>query len=87
MLVFLEDTEKGGETIWPCPGKDSKGKPIKGQCQTAFDGGARWFNGKKAVVNGERDQAAPRLPPTLPRTVPCVPRRLLLPPNSHHPPR
>jgi prolyl 4-hydroxylase len=56
ILTYLSDVDEGGETIWPCTGKTDKGESVSSSCKTAFDGGARWFNGEKTVVKGVNGQ-------------------------------
>ena len=48
VLMYLEDTELGGETVFPC----NLNKSTSALCQKSFAGKARWHNGKRTVVEG-----------------------------------
>jgi hypothetical protein len=56
--------KKGGGTVWPCraelpPSKESNSSKNKFNgslseaCKSAFDKGARWFDGKDTTVKGQ----------------------------------
>jgi len=52
VLVYLRDVHEGGGTVWPCRGAGPDGKTPARPCQTAFQHGARWFDGKDTTVKG-----------------------------------
>ena len=49
VLVYLEDVEDGGETIFPC----SSSREMRDACVRAYSQGARWYNGERTVLEGE----------------------------------
>ena len=49
VIVYLQDVEDGGETIFPC---DSS-REVQNACVEAFSKGARWYNGERTVLEGE----------------------------------
>ena len=48
VLMYLADTELGGETIFPC----NLNQSTSNLCRRSFNGRARWHNGKRTVVEG-----------------------------------
>ena len=48
VLMYLEDVERGGETVFPCNINSTTRK----LCSDSFQGGARWHNGRRTVVEG-----------------------------------
>ena len=53
MVAYLETTKWGGQTIFPCANMDGSESDLAEVCREAFDYGARWFNGKRTVVEGQ----------------------------------
>ena len=51
VIVYLNDVEEGGGTVWPCMSQySSSQQQTSSACESAFAAGARWFDGDKAVV-------------------------------------
>jgi len=48
VLMYLADTELGGETVFPC----NLNKSTVHLCKRSFEGKARWHNGIRTVVEG-----------------------------------
>ena len=49
LIVYLDDVEDGGETIFPC----TSSPEVRQACQRAYSQGARWYNGERTVLEGE----------------------------------
>lgn len=49
VIVYLDDVEDGGETIFPC----TSSPEVRQACQRAYSQGARWYNGERTVLEGE----------------------------------
>ena len=49
MVAYLANTEEGGHTIFPCTENS-----VKSSCLKAFNFGARWYNGKRTVIEGKQ---------------------------------
>lgn len=50
VLIYLDEVEGGGETIWPCNSHDSSGVSFRQTCETVFNEGVRWHNGQRTVT-------------------------------------
>jgi hypothetical protein len=49
VLMYLSDqVEEGGELVFPC----TAGEDVEHACESAFHGGARWFNRRRTIIEG-----------------------------------
>jgi hypothetical protein len=53
MIIYLNDVDEGGGTVWPCLSNLRAPRPqTSTHCEDAFSAGGRWFDGAQAVVRG-----------------------------------
>lgn len=50
VIVYLEDVEQGGHTVWPCMGTTEAGYDVSRVCSKAYNRGARWHNTTRTVM-------------------------------------
>ena len=50
VIIYLNDVEIGGGTVWPCLSSFRNETQTSYYCEDVFKKGARWFDGDKTVV-------------------------------------